>query len=146
MQSGVTIRQRIVAGVVFLTVLAIFGFLWAARRGFIDPVRVFGICGFKENFGYPCLGCYMTRSGIAFVGGRVLEAFYIQPAGAFFCCVLVVIWVFSLLIAFFGVNFRFLNGRLNRRVVIYLVLSVVVILLSGWAVTLSRTFVERNML
>ncbi len=144
-QSGVTIRQRIIAGAVFLVILALFGFLWASEKGWMDPTRLFGICGFKEATGYPCMGCYMTRSGMAFASGRVLEAFYIQPAGAFLCCVIVVIWVFSLLIAVFGVNYRLLHGRLNRRVVIYIALSVLVILLCGWAVTFSRAFVERNM-
>lgn len=145
MQSAVTIRQRIVAGVVFLAILGFFSFLLAAGKGWIDPTRLFGICGFKEATGYPCMGCYMTRSGMAFASGRVFEAFYIQPAGAFFCCVIVVIWVFSLLIAVFGVNYRLLHGRLNRRVVIYITLLVLAILICGWAVTFSRAFVERNL-
>ncbi len=145
MQSAVTIRQRIVAGVVFLAILVFFSFLWAAEKGWTDPTRLFGLCGFKEATGYPCMGCYMTRSAMAFASGRVFEAFYIQPAGAFFCCVIVVIWVFSLLIAVFGVNYHLLHGRLNRRVVIYITLLVLAILICGWAVTFSRAFVERNL-
>ena len=140
-----TNRQRIVAGVIFLLIIGFFGFLWAAATGWIDATRLFGLCGFKERFHLPCLGCYMTRSGEAFVKGRILESFYIQPAGAFFCCVLVAIAVFSLLRAVFGLQLKFLRGLLSRRAILYLVLSAILILGCGWAVTVSRALAERNL-
>jgi hypothetical protein len=140
-----TNHQRIVAGVVFVVIIGFFGFLWAAATGWIDTTQLFGICGFKERFHLPCLGCGMTRSGEAFVKGRILESFNTQPAGAFFCCVLVVIAVFSLLRAVFGLQLKFLHGLLTRRAILYLVLSVIIVLGCGWAVTLSRALAERNL-
>jgi hypothetical protein len=81
---------------------------------------------------------------MAFVKGRILEAFYVQPAGAFFCCVLAVVAVLSLLAAVFGVQLEFLRGLMRRRVAVYLVIWTVIILGCGWAVTLSRALAERN--
>ncbi|RKY09627.1 MAG: hypothetical protein DRP66_01715 [Planctomycetota bacterium] len=133
-------RQRVVAGVVFLAITAVFVFLAAAAGGWVDPGRILGPCGFKQSFGLPCIGCYITRSGMLFVSGRIFEAFYIQPAGAVFCCAGVLIAICSLLIAVFGVNFRFLQCRVSKRTIWLVVLAVVVVFLCGWAVTLARAF------
>lgn len=86
----------------------------------------------------------MTRAGMAFVRGDLAEAFCIQPAGAFFCFVLAVIGVFSLLIALFGIKFRFLGSPISGRIVIIIAAAVVVVFLCGWAVTLARALAERN--
>ena len=134
----VTSCQRAVAGVIFLAVAGIFGILFAGASGWIDMGRLFGICGFKQVYGLPCPTCYVTTSGMAFVKGRILESFYIQPAGAVLCCALVAVGVAALLISVFGVNFRFLHQLLRWRMIKYLVASALVILAAGWAVTLSR--------
>ena len=75
---------------------------------------------------------------MAFVKGRILESFYIQPAGAVLCCALVAAQVVALLISVFGVNFRFLHQPLGWRMIKYFVASALIILAAGWAVTLSR--------
>jgi hypothetical protein len=134
----VTPRARAVASVVFLAVAGIFGVLFAGASGWIDMSRLFGICGFKQVYGLPCPTCYVTTSAMAFVQGRVLESFYIQPAGAVLCCVLVAVGVAALLISVFGVNFAFLHQPLRWRMIKYLVASALIILAAGWAVTLSR--------
>jgi len=80
----------------------------------------------------------MTTSAMAFVRGRILQAFYIQPAGAIICCGLVVIAIFALLIAVFGVNFRFLHQPVSRRFIKFFIVSLIIILGAGWAVTIAR--------
>lgn len=134
----VTPCQRITAGAVFVAVVAVFAVLFAGGRGWIDMGRLFGICGFKQVYGLPCPTCYVTTSGMAFVKGRILESFYIQPAGAVLCCALVAAQVVALLISVFGVNFRFLHQPLGWRMIKYFVASALIILAAGWAVTLSR--------
>jgi hypothetical protein len=136
--SKPTARQRVVAGVIFVVIAAVFVSLIAAARGWMDPAQILGPCGFKQSFGLPCIGCYITRSGMLFVSGRIFEAFYVQPAGAVFCCAGVLIAICSLLIAVFGVNFRFLQCRVSKRTIWLTVLAIVVVFLCGWAVTLAR--------
>ncbi len=136
--SKPTARQRIVAGAIFLVIAAVFVFLAAAAGGWMDPVQILGPCGFKQAFGLPCIGCYITRSGMLFVSGRIFKALYRQPAGAAFCCVGVLIAICSLLIAVFGVNFRFLQCGASKRTIWLVVLAIVAVFLCGWAVTLAR--------
>ncbi len=141
-----TIGRRIAAGAVLVVVLGIFFVLWAETRGWIDIGRLTGteICGFKQATGLPCPGCGVTTSAMAFVKGRLFESFYIQPAGAVFCCVLVVTAVFALLIAAFGVDSAFLHQPVSLRMIKYIVIILIIILAGGWAVTLARAIVENG--
>jgi sorbitol-specific phosphotransferase system component IIC len=134
----VTFSQRIVAIVVLAAILGLFAFLRIAADGNLDLSRILGICEFKRTYRLPCVGCWITTSAIAFVQGRIFDAFYIQPAGAIICSTLAVIGVFALLIGIFGVNFRFLKEPISRRAIKYVVVSLIIILVSGWAVTISR--------
>ncbi len=143
-QGAVTVGRRIVAGVVFVSIMGIFGVLSAGACGCIDMSRLFGICGFKQVYGLPCPCCYMTTSAMAFAQGRIWESFYIQPAGAILCCALVVVAVVALLISVFGVNFRFLHQPLRWRTIKYIVASVLIILAAGWAVTFARSLAEHG--
>ena len=132
------VSQRIAAGGALAVIVGIFALLWAGVAGIVDMTLLFGVCGFKQSYGLPCMGCYITTSAKAFVQGRVLESFYIQPAGAILCCGLVVGGVLALLIAVFGVNFRFLHRPLSMRTFKYVVISLIIVLAGGWAVTLAR--------
>ncbi len=140
----VTPFQRIAAGAVFVAVVAIFGVLHAGVRGRIEMSRLFGICGFKQVYGLPCAGCYVTTSAMAFAQGRIWESFYIQPAGALLCCALVVIAIVALLISVFGVKFRFLYEPLTWRKIKYFIVGVLIIVAAGWAVTLSRALAQNG--
>jgi uncharacterized membrane protein len=84
----------------------------------------------------------MTTAAKAFAQGRIGESFYIQPAGALFCCILVVAGVLALLISVFGVNFGFLHEPLTWRKIKYFIVIVLIILAAGWAVTLSRALAQ----
>ena len=129
---------RLIALVVFLLIASGFTFLWVCAKGYFEPSWVLGICGFKQQFQLPCMGCGITTSAMAFVTGDVLGAFYIQPAGAILCCTAVVIAGFALLIAVLGVDWGLLEKIKWHRIWKYLLVAVIVVFAGGWAVTLSR--------
>jgi hypothetical protein len=81
-------RQRLVAGIVFLVLAASFGLL--ALAGHYKITLWPFPCGFRQRYNLPCPTCWMTTSVIAFAQGKILESFYIQPAAALLCCLLVV--------------------------------------------------------
>ena len=135
-------RQRLVAGVVFLVVAGCFGLLWLVGHYKIDlwPFP----CGFKQRYNLPCPGCGITTSVVAFAQGKIFEAFYIQPAAALLCCILVVAAFLAFLIAVFGVYFSFINRFFAEVKVRYIILALIIIIAAGWAVTLARAIAASN--
>jgi hypothetical protein len=129
-------RQRLVAGVVFLVVAAFFGVLALAGHYKIGlwPFP----CGFKQRYNLPCPGCGIITSVVAFAQGKIFEAFYIQPAAALLCCILVVAAFLAFLMAVFGVYFSFINRFFAEVKVRYIILALIIIIAAGWAVTLAR--------
>lgn len=97
-----------------------------------------GACGFQQQFGLPCPGCYITRSAGAFVHGRLLDSLYLQPAGFVMCVFMAVIGVFSLLAALTGVDFIFLRKIRSGRGIIVTLIAAAGVFLIGWAATLIR--------
>jgi len=133
----VTLSYRVTALAVFALVAGFFVFMWLGNRGSVDMRDVFGICGFKQAHGLPCPGCGMTTSAMAFVRGEIFQSFYIQPAAAVFCCVFVIAGVLSLLAGVFGVKLPFLRKPIGT-VAKYVLIFTAVVIIGGWAVTLSR--------
>jgi len=131
-------RQRLGAGLVFLVVVAFFGLFRLAAYGKIDIDRWLDPCGFKQKYDLPCPTCGMTASALAFVRGRFFESFYIQPAAALLCCILVVVAFLAFLIAVFGVYFAFLKRFFIDVKIRHIVLVLIIIVAAGWAVTLAR--------
>jgi len=129
-------RQRVIAGLIFLSIVAGFGMLAVAGHYRITlwPYP----CGFKQRYGLPCPTCGMTTSVLAFVKGEVVEAFYTQPAAALLCCILVAIAILAFLVAVFGVYFRFLERFFAEIKVWHVAVAIAVIIIAGWMVTLSR--------
>jgi hypothetical protein len=80
----------------------------------------------------------MTTAAFAFVRGRVLQAFYIQPAAALFCCVLIFSAILAFFTSVFGVSFRFVERFFAEVRLRYIILVVVIIIAASWAVTLAR--------
>lgn len=138
-----THRERIVAAAISLSVAVWFGGLWGLQKAQFDFGRVLNPCGFKQRTGYPCPACGMTTSVLAFARGQVLTAFYVQPAAALVCALLVAIAFLALPVALGGVYFRALDRVLNEVKIAYLVVGLLVILAAGWAVTLARAFAAR---
>ncbi len=137
--NSVTPARRLIATAVFIVVVSIFVFLWLAASGKIDTVWFFGVCGFKQSTGWPCPGCYVTTSAMAFVQGHVLKAFYIQPAGALLCCGFITAGVIAFLTAVFGKDFGFLHRPLSSKLIKYILILLIIIFGLAWAVTLART-------
>ncbi|MHC4172293.1 MAG: DUF2752 domain-containing protein [Planctomycetota bacterium] len=137
-------RQRLIAAVVCIAIIAFFGlFAWAGHNK-TDMGRWLGYCGFKQQYSLPCPTCSMTTAVLAFAQGRILEAFYIQPTAGLLCCVLVAAAVLGLLIAVFGVYFQFLERFFAEVKIRYIVLALIVIIAAGWAVTFARALQARN--
>lgn len=136
-------HQRITAGLVLLAAVALFGLFWLAAADKIDMGRWLGPCGFKQKYALPCPTCGMTTSALAFVRGKIFESFYIQPAGALMCCVLVIVAFFAFLIAVFGLYFRFLKRFFAEVKIKHIILALIVIVAAGWAATLTRALVAK---
>lgn len=105
---------------------------------------LFPPCGLKMRTGLTCPTCGMTTAVLAFARGRVLTAFYVQPAAGLLCSLLVAAAFFAFLIAVFGVYFNFLDRVFARVRVVHVVVGLLVIVAAGWAVTLARALAEQT--
>lgn len=121
-----------------MAAVLLLGLFVLAAAGKIDIGQLLGPCGFKQKYGLPCPGCGMTASAVAFFRGKIFESFYIQPAGALFCSVLVIVGFLALLTTVFGVYFRFLERLFCEIKIRYIILGLMVIIVAGWAVTFAR--------
>jgi hypothetical protein len=138
-----TREQRLIAALIFLWIGAGFIFLWLISKDIISVGLVFGPCGFKQRYGLPCPTCGMTTSSVAFVQGHISQAFYIQPAGAFLCCVLVISAFLAFLTAVFGVYFGFLKRFIEQVKLRHVIIAFLIIIAAGWMVTLARALAAR---
>lgn len=86
----------------------------------------------------------MTTSAAAFAQGKIMEAFYIQPAAGLLCCVLVIAGVLALFTAVFGVYFGFVKRFLAEIKIKYIIVVLIVVIVAGWAVTLARALAANN--
>ncbi len=73
-----------------------------------------------------------------------MDSFYIQPAAAFVCSILVLTAFLTLLTATLGVYFKFFDRLLHEMKVTYWIAVLLVILAAGWAVTLARAFAAQS--
>jgi len=133
-------RQRRAAALIALTIVSLFGGLWLLQSAGFDFGLLFGPCGMKQRTGLPCPTCGMTTCVLAFARGELFTAFYVQPAGAFLCSLLVVVAFFAFLTGTLGVYFSFFDRLAAELKVRYLVGGLLVILAAGWAVTLARAW------
>lgn len=133
-----SVRERTIAALIVCAVVASFGGLWLLQRAGFDFGVLFDPCGMKQRMGLPCPTCGMTTCVLAFARGEVLTAFYVQPAGAFLCSLLVAGTFFAFLTGVLGVYFCFFDWLRTELTVKYVVIGLLVILVAGWAVTLAR--------
>jgi hypothetical protein len=80
----------------------------------------------------------MTTSALAFARGKIFESFYIQPAAALLCSILVVVAFLAFIIAVSGVYFSFLVWFFTKVKARYVIAVLLVIIAAGWLVTLAR--------
>lgn len=142
--SRASSHQRMIGVIVCLAIVAFFGVFALAGHNKIDMGRWLGYCGFKQRYGLPCPTCGMTTATLAFAQGKILQAFYIQPAGALLCSVLVVAAILSFVTAVFGVYFHFLRHFFSEIKLRYIILALIAIIAAGWAVTLARALAASN--
>ncbi|MCJ7777981.1 MAG: DUF2752 domain-containing protein [Sedimentisphaerales bacterium] len=137
--SRASFHQRITASVVFLAIAASCGFSWLAATDKFDIGWWLGPCGFKQKYNLPCPTCGMTTSVLTFTRGQIFEAFYIQPAAALLCCVLIVIAFLAFFVGVFGVYFMALKRLYDAIKIKYIIVALIIIIAAGWAVMLART-------
>jgi predicted RNA-binding Zn-ribbon protein involved in translation (DUF1610 family) len=136
--------QRLAAAIVCLGIVLFFGSFALAGHYKIDMGRLLGYCGFKQRTGLPCPTCGMTTAALAFAQGRILEAFYIQPACGFLCSVMVIAAILAFITAVFGVYFHFIRRFFTEVKLRYIILALVIVIAAGWAVTLARAIAAKN--
>jgi len=125
-------------------VVGAFAGLWLLQKVGFDFSRVFPPCGLRMRTGLTCPTCGMTTAVLAFARGRVLTAFYVQPAAGLLCSLLVLAAFFAFLTALFGVYFTFLDRVFARVRIVHVVVGLLVILAAGWAVTLARALAQQT--
>jgi len=89
----------------------------------------------------------MTTSVFKFVQGEIFGhngSFYVQPAAALLCSILLIVAFLAFLIAVFGVYFPFINRFFNEVKIRHIVLALVIITAAGWAVTLARALAAHH--
>ncbi len=135
--------ERRVAALIVSAVVVLFGSLWLLQRAGFDFGLLFGPCGMKQRTGLPCPTCGMTTCVLAFARGALLTAFYVQPAGAFLCSLLIVGAFFAFLTGVLGVYFCFFDRLWAELKLKWMVAGLLVVLTAGWAVTLARALTAR---
>jgi hypothetical protein len=131
-----TIGQRMLIGAILPVVAGTFAFLHVAgaHKWVFYPVP----CGFKVQFGLPCPTCGMTTSVLTFARGDILQSFYIQPAAAVLCCMLIAAGIFAIVVAIAGTDW----GLVRSLKLKYIIVTFMVITGGGWAVMLARAIAK----
>ncbi len=137
-------RQRIIAAIVCLAVVVYFGAFALVAHYEINMGRHIGYCGFKQRTNLPCPSCGMTTATLAFARGNIAETFHIQPAAGLLYCATVLAGGLAFFIAVFGVYFDFIKRFFAEIKIRYMILALIIILASGWAVTLARAVAAQN--
>ena len=133
-------QQRVLAAVVFMVIAGIFGLFALAAYDKVDIGWWLGPCGFEQRFGLPC-----PTSMLAFCRGKIIEAFYIQPAGALLYSILIVVAFLALFTAASGVYFEFIRRFFAKVKIRYIILALLVVIICGWAVTLARALAGKGL-
>ncbi|MBN2181386.1 MAG: DUF2752 domain-containing protein [Sedimentisphaerales bacterium] len=141
---GATKNQRLTATVIWVSIAGFFGIFAVAGHYDADMGFWLGRCGLKDSTGYPCPTCGMTTAAKAFAQGKIREAFHIQPAGCLLYSIAVFVAILSFVISVFGVYFRFVERFFAEVKVRYIILALLIILLSGWAVTFTRAYIAKH--
>lgn len=131
------------AAIIFISILCFFIIFGIAGHYQFDMGYLLGRCGFRQNTGLPCPTCGMTTAAKIFAQGKILQAFYIQPACALLCSLMVLAAVLSFVISVFGVYFRFITRLFTEVKARYYIIALLAIILAGWAVTLTRALIEK---
>ncbi len=116
-----------------ITAAAVLAF--SIAKGAIDPVKLFGICGFEQRRNMPCPFCGMTRSVGMFVTGNFADSLRMQPAAAIMCVTITFIWCYSIARAF-GCRMDAITNTIKKIKPTIAITIILVIILIGWAVSI----------
>lgn len=133
-----------IAAIVCLAVVAYFGAFALIAHYEVNMGRHLGYCGFKQRTGLPCVSCGMTTATLAFAQGNIGEAFLVQPAVGLLYCAAVLSGGLAFFVAVSGVYFDFIKRFFADIKIRYMILALIIILASGWAVTLARAVAAQN--
>ncbi len=86
----------------------------------------------------------MTTATLAFARGDIADAFLVQPAAGLLYCGAVLAGGLAFFVAVFGVYFDFIRRFFAEIKIRYMILALIIILASGWAVTLARAVATQN--
>ncbi|UCC98777.1 MAG: DUF2752 domain-containing protein [Phycisphaerales bacterium] len=136
--------QRIIAAVICIAIATFFGIFALAGHYNLNMGRWLGYCGFKQRTGLPCPTCGMTTATLAFAQGRIIEAFYAQPACGLLCSLAVVAAILALIVAVLGVYFPFIGRFFEQVRLRTMILALLIVIAAGWAVTLARALAARG--
>ena len=137
-------RQRIIAAIICLGVTVYFAGFAISAHYKVDFGRQLGHCGFKQRTNLPCPSCGMTTATLAFAQGRIWEAFNTQPAAGLLSSAAVAAAVMALFRAVSGRYPGWIKRFFEEVKVRYMILALVIILASGWAVTVARALATQN--
>ena len=137
-------QQRIIAAIICAAIVAFFGTFAVAGHYQVDMGRWLGYCGFRQKTDLPCPTCGMTTATLAFAQGKILEAFYIQPAGGLLCSVMVIVAFLTFIIAVSGIYFRFIQRFFSEIKIRYMIVALIIVIAAGWAVTLTRALTMKT--
>lgn len=139
-----TAKSRIWAIAVLVCLLGVFVFFYLGTKDIINMNLMFGPCGFKQSYGLPCPTCGMITSTSAFVSGKFISAFYIQPAGFVLNLVLTIITALSFFTAITGREFVIVRRFIDQLKIGYLIAALLIIIAAGWAVLLARALMAQQ--
>ena len=137
-------RQRIIALLICLGVVLYFAPFAAAGYAKVNLGRYLGYCGFKQRTNLPCPTCGMTTATIAFAQGRIVQAFYIQPAAGLIYSLAVIVAALALFVAVSGIYPSFIKRFLAEIRIRHIILFLIIVLAAGWAVTLTRALASQT--
>jgi len=137
-------RQRVIALIICLGVVLYFSVFAAAGFAKVNLGRYLGYCGFKQRTKLPCPTCGMTTATIVFAQGRIVQAFNIQPAAAFVYSLAVLAAILALFVAVSGIYPDFIRRFFAEVKIRHIILALVIIVASGWAVTLARAVASQS--
>lgn len=139
-----SLSRRLGCGLIALLIVSVFITFYLAGKGVVDSNDFFEPCQFQIDHKLPCPTCGMTRAFKAFSTGKILTAFYIQPAAGLLCCLLLAIAVLTLLVTATGINIGVIDYILAYNRWGYAIVICIIILTAGWAVTLARALAQNQ--
>ncbi len=136
-------KMRVRAAIVLIGVIGLLGIAI-----YLEPARLERVnsgysflkpCGFLHSTGYPCPTCFMTRSFVYMMHGRIFHSFLIQPFGAFLCLLVIYLGYGAIKVLITGKPWQPIWTGVSKKVLVIILISA---FLGAWIfVLIYGTFV-----